>query len=88
MVATLSIIIHDPGQNAAPVNVEIARFRGAVVGRLGLPFLDRDMAVIVLVLDADRDAVNVLSGRIGKLPGTSTRATFEPEVPRPAPDRE
>jgi len=80
MVATLSIIIRNPGHNAALVNAEIARFRGSVVGRLGLPFADRDMAVIVLVLDADRDAVNVLSGRIGKLPGAHSRATFEPEA--------
>ena len=78
-MATLSIIIRDPGSHAALVNAEIARFRGAIAGRLGLPFVDRDIAVIVLVLDADRDAVNVLSGRIGKLPGTSSRVTFEPE---------
>ncbi|HPH01489.1 MAG TPA: iron-only hydrogenase system regulator [Spirochaetota bacterium] len=80
MLATLSIIIRDPGQNGARVNAEIARFRGSIAGRLGLPFVDRDLAVIVLVLDADLDAVNVLSGRIGKLPGTSSRVTFEPEA--------
>lgn len=76
----MSIIIRDPERHAAAVNAEIARFRGAIAGRLGLPFVGRDLAVIVVVLDADRDAVNVLSGRIGKLPGTSSRVTFEPEA--------
>ena len=80
MLATLSIIIRDPGHNGARVNAEIGRFRGSIAGRLGLPFADRDLAVIVLVLDADLDAVNVLSGRIGRLPGTSSRVMFEPEA--------
>ena len=47
-----------------------------IIGRLGLPYRERNISIISVVLDAPQDAVSTLSGKLGMLPGVSVKTIF------------
>jgi putative iron-only hydrogenase system regulator len=80
MLGVISVVIRDPQANAGRVNDLVGSVKGIVRGRMGLPFAERDLAVVVLVVDGDQDELNALSGRLGRLPGTAARVVFAPQA--------
>jgi putative iron-only hydrogenase system regulator len=56
------------------VNELIHEFGDCVVGRLGLPYPQRGVNVITLVLDTTVDRLSAFTGKLGKLPGTQVKA--------------
>ena len=47
-----------------------------IIGRMGLPYAKRGVAVISVVLDAPQDVISALSGKLGMLPGVSTKTIY------------
>ena len=70
-IAVLGIIVSD-GEAVESVN----RIGEYVVGRMGLPMRDRGINAITLVLDAPANAINALSGKLGRVDGVSAKALF------------
>ena len=59
-VETLNAILHD--------------YSPYILGRLGIPYREKGVSVICLVLDARMDVINALSGKLVRLPGVSAKA--------------
>lgn len=72
-IAVIGILISD-GESVEKVNSVLHDMGGYVRGRMGLPLRDREINAITLVLDAPTDAVNALTGKLGKIPGVSAKA--------------
>lgn len=47
-----------------------------VVGRMGIPYRERGVSIISVVLDAPESAVSALSGKLGMLEGVSVKAVY------------
>lgn len=74
-IAVLSIIVEDM-EKTAELNQIIHEFSEYVVGRMGIPYREKGVNIISLVLDAPQNAISTLSGRIGRLPGVTSKATY------------
>ena len=74
-VAVLSIIVEDQEQTES-LNRLLHQHREFVVGRMGLPYPAKDICIISVALDAPQDVISALSGKIGRLPGVSSKTTF------------
>lgn len=74
-IAILGIFIQDLNQSAA-VNAQLHEYSNYIVGRLGIPYRDRNMSIICIVLDAPNDMINALSGKLGRLPGVRAQAQY------------
>ena len=48
-------------------------YRQYVVGRMGIPYRERSVSIISVVMDAPGDAVSALSGKLGMLQGVSAK---------------
>lgn len=71
-VAVIAIIVSD--ENAAPkVNELLHESREFIIGRLGLPYKERGVSVISVVLDAPQSNINALSGKLGMISGVSSK---------------
>jgi len=44
-----------------------------VVGRMGIPYKERGVSIICVVLDAPGDITSALSGKLGMLKGVSAK---------------
>ena len=47
-----------------------------IIGRMGIPYKKRGVSVLSVAVDADEDTISALSGKIGKLPGISSKTVY------------
>ena len=74
-VSVVSIIIKDE-EAAGKVNELLHEFRQYVVGRMGIPYREKNLSIISIAMDAPADAISALSGKLGMLPGVSTKTIY------------
>ncbi len=74
-VAVISIIIEDPTSVQA-VNDILHQYSEYIIGRMGIPYRSRGISIISIAIDAPQDLINALSGKIGRLPGVSSKAAY------------
>ena len=71
-ISVISMIIEDTSMSAA-VNDLLHDFGKYIVGRMGIPYKDRSVSIICVVMDAPGDVTSSLSGKLGMLRGVSTK---------------
>lgn len=74
-VAVISILIEMP-DGAERVNGLLHEYSEYIIGRMGLPYREKAINVICVVLDAPQTATSALSGKLGRLPGVSTKTAY------------
>ena len=74
-VAQLGILVEDPDSVEA-LNALLHQYKDYIIGRMGLPYRQRHINIISLVLDAPSDVISSLSGKVGMLPGISCKALY------------
>ena len=47
-----------------------------IIGRMGLPYQKRGISIISIAVDAPADIISALSGKLGRLPGVSSKALY------------
>ncbi|MBM6686756.1 iron-only hydrogenase system regulator [Faecalicatena contorta] len=71
-VVVVSIIVRDE-EAAAAVNELLHEYRQYIVGRMGIPYRQRNVSIISVVMDAPGDVTSALSGKLGMQPGVSAK---------------
>jgi putative iron-only hydrogenase system regulator len=74
-IAVISIVVRDRTM-AGRVNEVLSRHGDSVCGRLGVPFRDRGISVITILLDTDAAQIGAVSGALGNIPGVTLRSTM------------
>lgn len=71
-IAIVGIIISDSSA-VATVNGVLHENMDYIVGRLGLPYKQRGVNVISIVIDAPQQVINALSGKLGMISGVTSK---------------
>jgi len=74
-IAIVSIIVEKPDA-AAEVNNILHEYADGIIGRMGLPYRQRNMGIISVVLDAPHTTISALSGKLGRLDGVSVQTLY------------
>lgn len=74
-IAILGIIVEDL-ESASAVNELLHEYHDYVVGRMGMPYREKQLSVISVVLDAPNNTISALSGKLGMLSGVSAKAVY------------
>ncbi len=74
-VAVMSIIVENP-DTVEKLNSLLHEYGNYIIGRMGIPYRERKINVVSVVLDAPQDTVSALSGKIGRLDGISVKTVF------------
>ena len=74
-IGTITILLSDRGRSA-DVNSIISEFSDIVLCRQGLPFHDRPVAVIALIVEGLPDRINAFTGRLGRITGVESKAVL------------
>ena len=72
-IAAVSILVEGP-DSVETLNAILHVYAPYILGRLGIPYREKELSVICLVLDAPMDTINALTGKLGRLPGVSAKA--------------
>lgn len=71
-LAIISIIVEDR-QKSGGINLILSEFGDYVVGRMGIPYKDRGVSVLCVVVDAPTEIINTLTGKLGMLTGVTAK---------------
>ncbi len=66
VVERINMILHENGRY--------------IIGRMGLPYRERQINIICIALDAPQNAISALSGKIGALPGVSVKTAYSSKI--------
>lgn len=69
-IGVIAMVISDYAA-AERVNVVLHDFRDYIIGRMGLPYREKKINVISVVLDAPQETLNALSGKLGMIKGVN-----------------
>ena len=79
-VAVLAIIVRE-GSSVQPLNEMLHQYGQYIIGRMGVPYREKGVNIISVVLDAPQDVISALAGRIGRLPGVSAKTAYSKPFP-------
>ena len=74
-IGTVTILVVDRSKSAE-INTILSDFADLILCRQGLPFRDRPVAVISLIVEGVPDRINALTGRLGRLAGVESKAVL------------
>ena len=69
------IVIEDVSQ-AAEANNILHEYSHIIIGRMGIPYKERGLNVISLIVDGTNDDIGALSGKLGKIKGLSVKSAL------------
>ncbi|EYE88228.1 CopG family transcripitonal regulator [Fervidicella metallireducens AeB] len=74
-IGVVGIVVED--LEAAPrVNSVLHEFAEIIVGRMGIPYKEKQISVISLIVDGTSDEVSALTGKLGKISGISVKSAL------------
>lgn len=74
-IAILSVLVENRGETEK-LNAYLSEYGEYIVGRMGIPYREKHVSVLSVVLDAPVSVTNALTGKIGKLSGISAKTLF------------
>lgn len=74
-IAVIGIIVEEP-KEIEQLNQLLHEYGSYIIGRMGIPYRERNIHVISIAMDAPQDVINALTGKIGRLEGISAKAVY------------
>ena len=74
-VAIIGIIVEN---NAVICDIQnlLSEYSDFIIGRMGIPYKQKDVRIISVVLDAPVDTINALTGKIGSIQGVNAKTVY------------
>jgi len=74
-IAVMGIIVENIDSVEA-LNLLLHNYGSYIIGRMGLPYKDKNINIVSIAIDAPQDIISALSGKIGKLDGVSVKTAY------------
>ena len=69
-------ILVQSSESAKNINTILSEYRDIVVGRIGVPYRERGLSVISLIIDGSTDEVGAMTGKLGSLEGVKVKTAL------------
>ncbi len=74
-LGVIGIVIEDRA-SAVKVNEILSDHSDFIIGRMGVPYREKEVSVISLIIDADTDQIGSLTGKLGALSSVSVKSAI------------
>ncbi|GAB6084941.1 iron-only hydrogenase system regulator [Alkaliphilus crotonatoxidans] len=74
-IGVVAIIVEDR-RNAENVNRILSEYGEIIVGRMGVPYRERGVSVLSVIIDGSTDEVGGLTGKLGRLQGVTVKSAL------------
>lgn len=78
-VALIGIIVSSK-ESVEQLNHLLSEYGAYIIGRMGLPYKERNISIISIAIDAPNDIISSLTGKLGMLPGVNTKTIYAKNV--------
>ena len=74
-ISVISIIVEELSSTSV-INSLLHEYGQYIVGRMGIPYREKNISVVSVAIDAPMDIISTLSGKIGKLSGITVKTAY------------
>lgn len=74
-IALIGIIVEDMNSTEKLNNI-LHEYSKYMVGRMGIPYREKGVSIISVVVDATNDVISSLSGKLGMVPGINVKTVY------------
>ncbi|MGI6621270.1 MAG: TM1266 family iron-only hydrogenase system putative regulator [Bacillota bacterium] len=75
-IAVVGIAVTQRLKTAPRVNRVLSDYAHIIIGRMGIPYRERGISVIALIVDGDTDTLGAMTGKLGSIPGVKVRTAI------------
>ncbi|RGC77218.1 TM1266 family iron-only hydrogenase system putative regulator [Faecalimonas umbilicata] len=74
-IALIGIVVEN-SNSVEQLNSLLSQYGNYIIGRMGIPYREKSLSIISIAMDAPNNVISALSGKIGMLPGISSKTIY------------
>lgn len=74
-IAIIGIMVYDK-KSSQKINELLHEYGEYIIGRMGIPYKEKNVSVISIVIDAPNNIISALSGKIGRVPEVTVKTVY------------
>ena len=74
-IALIGIVVEN-SDSVEQLNSLLSQYGNYIIGRMGIPYREKSLSIISIDMDAPNNVISALSGKIGMLPGISSKTIY------------
>ena len=73
-MGVIAIIVKDRKSSSSKVNEILTEYGAIIIGRMGVPYREKKLNVIALIVEANSDQIGALTGKLGMIPQVEVKS--------------
>lgn len=74
-IGVIAIIVENK-ESVEAVNKLLSSFGEIIIGRMGVPYKEKNISVISIIVDGTTDDIGALTGKLGRLRGVTVKSAL------------
>ena len=74
-LAIVGIMVYSQ-ESVERINEVLHQYSQYIIGRMGLPYQEKKVSVISVIMDAPNDVIGALSGKLGMIPEVNVKTIY------------
>ncbi len=75
-IGVVGILVEDRDGAAKKINSVLSDHAEIIVGRMGIPYREKGISVISLIIDGSTDEIGALTGKLGSIKGVKVKTAL------------
>lgn len=75
-IAVVGIVVNNREEASEKVNDILSKYGQIVVGRMGIPYREKGVSVISIIVDGTNDEIGALTGKLGNIKGIKVKVAL------------
>jgi putative iron-only hydrogenase system regulator len=75
-IGVIGILVENREDASRRINTVLSEYGEIIVGRMGVPYRDRNLSIISLIVDGSTDEIGAMSGKLGSLAGVKVKTAL------------
>ncbi len=77
-LGVVAIVIKNREGSYSYVNEILHDYANIIIGRMGIPYKDRNLSIISIIVDGTTDEIGAMTGKLGKINDVSVKSMLTP----------
>lgn len=75
-IGVIGIVVESREDASRRINTVLSEYGEIIVGRMGVPYRDRHLSIISLIVDGSTDEIGAMTGKLGTLAGVKVKTAL------------
>jgi putative iron-only hydrogenase system regulator len=75
-ISVIGIIVENRKESASKINKILSDFGDIIVGRMGIPYREKNISVMAIICDGTTDQIGALTGKLGQIPKVKVKSAI------------